>query len=118
MELRRLSDIFLRTVRQPNAYEILLSRPHFGAALRRERLRADRCLSSFSLLTVADGKRAATDETMPAIARVLEFRVRESDIAGWFSEGVIGIILPETAAAGAWKLAEDLQTAFELQQIS
>ena len=55
---------------------------------------------------------------MPAIARVLEMRVRESDIAGWFGESVIGIILPETAAAGAWKLAEDLQSAFDLQRIS
>ena len=54
---------------------------------------------------------------MAEILPLLELRVRESDIAGWFKTGVIGIILPDTAPAGAWRLAEDLHAAFAPRQI-
>ena len=43
--------------------------------------------------------------------------VGESDIAGWFAPGVIGIILPDTAPAGAWRLAEDLHRRFDERKV-
>jgi lipopolysaccharide/colanic/teichoic acid biosynthesis glycosyltransferase len=69
-------------------------------------------------LTLSAGQRRAKETAIAGIAQVLDGRVRESDIAGWFSGDVIGIILPDTDAAGAWKLAEDLHAAFAQRQIS
>ncbi len=118
MELRRLSGLLNRVVAQTGTHETLLSKLHFQAALRRERLRADRCLSTFSLLTIGLGEGSAHDKALAGVVEVLESRVRESDIAGWFADGVIGIILPETASAGAWQLADDLQASLERRQVS
>jgi lipopolysaccharide/colanic/teichoic acid biosynthesis glycosyltransferase len=117
MELRRLSGLLSRTGARPGAYETLLTQPQFQSAVRRERSRADRCASGFSLLTLSATQRGAS-EAAAGIAQVLDGRVRESDIAGWFAGDVIGVILPDTAAAGAWKLAEDLHSAFEQRQVT
>ena len=88
--------------------EFLLSRRHFRAAVRRERLRADRSLNRFSLLTLSFGQQVQSVREFAAISDVLEQRIRETDTAGWFGKRTIGIILPETPARGAWKLADDI----------
>jgi lipopolysaccharide/colanic/teichoic acid biosynthesis glycosyltransferase len=89
----------------------LLSAHHFGAALRRERLRSDRTLSQFAMLTLDFGKRGLSEQSQDAANEVLQGRVRESDIAGWLDQRKVGIILPDTSPAGAWKLADDLQSS-------
>ena len=61
MELRRFSGFFGRTTARTAAAELLLTSPQFQAALRRERSRADRSSSSFSLLTLAPAERANAD---------------------------------------------------------
>ena len=71
MKLRRFSRL-LNRVRQPGVTEALLPPQHFAAALRRERLRADRCLSSFSLLTVSVARPA--ESALAEIGQVLESR--------------------------------------------
>ncbi len=117
MELRRFSGLLARRMAPAGMAETMLSPPQFQAALRRERSRADRSSSSFSLLTLTPAGSAAAETTLAEILPLLERRVRESDIAGWFEAGVIGIILPDTAPAGAWRLAEDLHAAFAPRQI-
>jgi GGDEF domain-containing protein len=89
--------------------EYLLSRRQFQASMRRERLRADRNLTRFALLTLSFGRVVRTKE-LATIVKVLEARVRASDEPGWFAKRTIGVILPDTSAEGAWKLAEDLRT--------
>ena len=118
MEFRRLTGMLNRAGARTRDYETLLSQPQFQAAIRRERSRADRCSGEFSLLTLSAAGRGTSDTAMAAIALVLDSRVRESDIAGWFAGDMIGIILPDTDALGAWKLAEDLHLAFEQRQVS
>ena len=91
--------------------DFLLPAQHFDAALRRERLRSDRTLSQFAMLTLDFGKRRLSDQLANVVNAVLQHRVRESDTAGWLDERKAGVILPETSPAGAWKLAGDLDSA-------
>ncbi len=93
----------------PNNGDFLLATRHFQAALRRERLRSDRSLTGFSLLTIALSRRGATNDALRVASDVLEQRIRETDQAGWFKDRTIGVILPDTPANGAWKLAEDVR---------
>jgi lipopolysaccharide/colanic/teichoic acid biosynthesis glycosyltransferase len=65
-------------------------------------------MERFSLLTLALPAECLNSETTSKVSRVIERRIRETDTAGWYSKRTIGLILPETPAAGAWKLADDL----------
>ncbi len=96
----------------------LASTRHFRSALERERLRADRTLTGLSLLTLALARGAASNMAYAAVTRVLERRLRSTDTAGWLEHHKIGIILHDTPAAGAWKLADDLQRALAERNLS
>lgn len=95
-------------LRQVRAQLGIYSVEEFHALLERERARADRNSHEFSLL-VFDREQAAMDGvSMERLARAISRRVRSTDVVGWYKERDIGIFLPDTPAAGAWKLAEDL----------
>jgi lipopolysaccharide/colanic/teichoic acid biosynthesis glycosyltransferase len=79
--------------------------------VKRERLRADRGSASFSILTW-NLPRPYRQRHVIAVARVLQKRIRSTDEAGHLGPGRIAIVLPETPASGAWKLAEDLRQLF------
>jgi lipopolysaccharide/colanic/teichoic acid biosynthesis glycosyltransferase len=101
-----------------HADDFLLSRRHFDDAIRRERLRSDRSLTRFTLLTLHFSPRAGAEDTFRKISDILEGRIRETDQAGWFQDRTIGIILPETPPEGAWKLAADLHELLEELRIA
>jgi lipopolysaccharide/colanic/teichoic acid biosynthesis glycosyltransferase/GGDEF domain-containing protein len=90
----------------------LLPREAFQSQLERERMRADRSDSVFSLMiiSVRPGRR---DEAVERLAGILRGRIRKTDIAGWFDGRRIGVILPETGSAGAYKLASDLSAFYD-----
>jgi lipopolysaccharide/colanic/teichoic acid biosynthesis glycosyltransferase len=89
------------------ASDFLQSAERLQALLERERMRCDRGNASFSLLTLTFSARLS-DSNLTAIARTLRDRLRITDDAGIWSARAIGVILPETPVAGAWKLADDL----------
>jgi lipopolysaccharide/colanic/teichoic acid biosynthesis glycosyltransferase len=95
----------------------LLPQKHFENALRRERLRADRNSTRFSLLTLTFGRRDGAT-IFDAAAEVLESRIRATDLPGWHKDRTMGIVLPDTEAEGAWKLADDLRQLMEAKGIS
>jgi len=95
----------------------LLPQKHFESALQRERLRADRNSTQFSLLTLTFGRRDGAI-IFDAAAEVLESRIRATDLPGWHKERTMGIILPDTHAEGAWKLAEDLRYRMAASSVS
>jgi lipopolysaccharide/colanic/teichoic acid biosynthesis glycosyltransferase len=95
----------------------LLPQDYFEGALRRERLRADRMSSRFSLLTLTFGRRDGV-AIFDSAAEVLESRIRETDLPGWLKDRTMGIVLPDTLAEGAWKLAEDLRKLMAARGIS
>lgn len=90
----------------------LLGVEQFQRTLRRERARTDRSGDAFSLLTLTPRERRTLDQTLDFLADLLKDRLRLTDEAGWLSRRVVGVVLPNTPAGGAWKLADDLCLAF------
>lgn len=89
----------------------LYSIERMRSIVKRERLRADRGSACFSILTL-NLPRPYRQRDVIAIAKVLQKRIRSTDEAGHLAPGKIAIVLPETPAAGAWTLAEDLRRLF------
>lgn len=81
----------------------------FRDVIARERAIADRGSYDFSIVVFEPGDALAQDAYADGLSTGLATRVRSTDTIGWFSEGVIGVLLPHTSADGAWKLAEDVQ---------
>ncbi|MGD9245372.1 MAG: sugar transferase [Desulfobacterales bacterium] len=77
-----------------------------------ERARVDRTGSQFSLVLFDTGN---SDNGVPQrISQILEARLRITDEVGWFDKLQVGVIMPDTTAQGAWKLAEDVcQSVFD-----
>ncbi len=79
--------------------------------LERERMRSDRSNSQFALLSFVSPAALSRTQT-DLLARLLQIRIRATDDAGFLSNQSLGVLLPETSAQGAWKLAEDLVARF------
>jgi lipopolysaccharide/colanic/teichoic acid biosynthesis glycosyltransferase len=106
IRLQKLSAWRFRT-RRNNAIDFLHSVDRTQAILERERMRCDRGNSSFALLTLTFAARLGKSERVD-IARTLQDRLRITDDAGLLGPRRIGVVLPETPALGAWKVAEDV----------
>ncbi|HLJ96389.1 MAG TPA: sugar transferase, partial [Gemmataceae bacterium] len=77
--------------------------------LERERARADRTGDNLSLLTLVPPHAEEASATWTFLAKVLKARLRTTDEAGWLDSNCrIGVVLPNTAGPGAWKLADDV----------
>lgn len=107
MRSRKLLHGWLPQATRLPARESLHSVECMQAILNRERLRSDRGTSRFSLLTLTFSKRW-DKRHLRTLARVLGERIRATDDAGVLDARRIGVLLPETPAAGAWKLAQDI----------
>ncbi len=70
-------------------------------------MRSDRGDSIFSLLTFSRRSRLTAEE-LAQLGHAFSTRIRATDDAGIMGDNRVGIILPETAPAGAWTLANDL----------
>ena len=87
----------------PPSCDYLLSARHMAAMLERERLRADRHESVFSLVTFE-----VEQEILTPLVQTLQRRLRKTDVAGVIRDGVIGAFLPDTPVEGARKVAGDI----------
>ncbi|MGD0898903.1 MAG: sugar transferase [Thermoguttaceae bacterium] len=90
----------------------LPSRGQFLRMLQRERVRADRSGSSFSLLALGVDRSMRGRATLRHLVRLLKRRLRVTDDAGWLDSRHVGVILPDTPLWGAWTLVDDLCLAF------
>jgi len=80
----------------------------FRSTLRRERARADRGGSKFSVVIfdlTNEDKRAVSSIDLPAL---FAKRLRSTDVVGWFDKYCIGVYLFNTSTWGAWKFADDI----------
>ena len=109
--LRRLRRARLRT---KLADRFLLSPDQFDRAALCERMRVDRNHSTVSLLVIRLPRERSSARDVVFLARLLEGRLRLTDTAGWLRDGRIGVLLPDTPEAGAWKVASDLCEAYEV----
>ena len=108
-KLRKLHASVLKWRRLP-ASEFLLNDEEFRFAAECERMRVDRNGSVLSLLLVR--LHVQLPEDVQLFARVLEGRVRVTDTPGQLKDGRIGVLLPDTSAEGAWKVAADISEVY------
>jgi len=71
--------------------------------LHRARLRSDRSGAPFAVVTWK-----VTPQTADRGLAALRMRLRQTDVIGYAAANVIGAFLPDTPAAGAWKVADDI----------
>lgn len=86
--------------------------------LARERSRADRSGSSFSLLAIRLRQQDRHEKVYRVISRVLMERLRESDLTGFMNDGRIGVLLSDTPINGARELRDSLRCEFQKNDVS
>jgi hypothetical protein len=85
----------------------LLSPEQFLIALQRESNRVDRAGAgdlSMVLFRVTPSRRWRL--SVVRLVHTILSRIRATDDIGWFDRQHIGMLLPETSSAGAWKLSQ------------
>jgi lipopolysaccharide/colanic/teichoic acid biosynthesis glycosyltransferase len=80
--------------------------------LARERMRVDRNQSPLAVLTIELPASRATPADFDFLARVLIRRLRITDTIGFLAERQVGVLLPDTSEAGAWKVASDICSVY------
>jgi lipopolysaccharide/colanic/teichoic acid biosynthesis glycosyltransferase len=105
--LRRLIGL-----RKRDALTDLPNPADFRTLMDRERGRADRLGQKFSVVAFTPRAEADATADRETLVQILRRRVRLTDDVGWMDAGQLGVILPGTDAAGAWKLADDVCVAF------
>lgn len=103
----RIWKLFARGKTSGHLPNSLHSLERMRVVLERERQRADRGGTGFALLTLNLTSHCQPNE-LAVVAEVTCGRIRLTDDAGLLGRNQIGIALPETSAAGAWKLASDI----------
>ncbi len=87
----------------------LLSSEQFILALERESSRVDRSgAGDLSLVLFRVKKSRRWRLSTVRLARTILSRIRVTDDIGWFDREHLGMLLPETTSAGAWKLAQSI----------
>lgn len=91
---------------------------HFESMLDRERSRADRSGTSFSLITIRLSPRDRNEATYRVLSRILSERLRATDLTGFMSDGRIGVLLSDTQIVGAYELRDSLRLALEEKDVA
>ncbi len=107
IRIPKLFPEWLSSAGRSQAREQLHCLEKMQAILDRERMRSDRGGASFTLLTFTFSRHASKRD-LDALAVALHGRIRLTDDAGHLGPDRIGVILPETPAVGAWKLADSV----------
>lgn len=101
---------WLRLFARSRVERAILLDPHeFDAMLARERSRADRAGSRFSVLTLSMSAEQLQLADLNTIAEVFRKRRRATDLTGRTQDGRIGIVLPDTTREQAEILAASLR---------
>lgn len=80
----------------------------FHIILEREQDRVDRNGHQFSMIVFEVSEPEVDSAQVRHLADILTNRIRSTDEAGWFDAHRIAVVLPETSAVGAWRLADDV----------
>jgi lipopolysaccharide/colanic/teichoic acid biosynthesis glycosyltransferase len=75
-------------------------------------MRTDRNGSPLAILIIELPADRATPDDIEFLARVLSERLRITDTAGLIAERCVGVLLPDTSKAGAWKVASDVCSVY------
>ncbi len=96
--------------RRARAQADILGEGLFRDAVVRERKRADRYDTPFSVLLVDAGSASREADFWSPVLRAVVAVKRDVDAVGWFEQGeVLGLLLPDAAGKGALKVVRQLQ---------
>jgi lipopolysaccharide/colanic/teichoic acid biosynthesis glycosyltransferase len=87
---------------------LILDETCFRVELKRERMRTDRNQSPLAVLTIELPADRATRADFDFLAKALVRRLRSTDAVGFLANRQVGVLLPHTSEAGAWKVASDI----------
>ncbi|MBX3433377.1 MAG: sugar transferase [Pirellulales bacterium] len=107
---RRRASLMSR--RRQIRFDYFLSDADFRFAAQCERMRVDRNGSILSLLIIRLPRDRAAAPDIEFLGRVLEGRLRITDTPGMLRNGDVAVLLPDTNAEGAWKVAEDVSEVY------
>jgi lipopolysaccharide/colanic/teichoic acid biosynthesis glycosyltransferase len=91
---------------------LFLDEKRFRLELTRERTRVDRSRSPLTVLTIELPAKRTTRADFEHLGRVLVRRLRLTDTIGTFADRQVGVLLPDTSKAGAWKVATDICSVY------
>lgn len=89
--------------------DTIYSPQQFEALLQRERARADRSGTEFSLIIFSVNGLQDKDSRLRRFQRAMRSRIRAVDDLGWFQEHLLGLLLPFTDFKGASSFAGNLE---------
>jgi hypothetical protein len=103
------SDYLQPRVRVKRTVRSLLSPEQLNQAVGRESARIDRKSGgSLTLVLFRLPTKGRTKLSAVRLARTILKRIRVTDDVGWFDSEHLGLLLPDTTPAGAWKLASSI----------
>ena len=108
----RRSHARILTRRNAPQSDYLLNDRDFRFSAECERMRVDRNGSVLSMLLIRLAPPHDAPGDVAFLARVLEGRLRITDTPGRLDDGRIAVLLPDTDADGAWKVATDLSEVY------
>src|SRR5437667_71633 len=91
---------------------LFLDEKSFRLELARERMRVDRNRSPLAVLTIEPPADRATPADFDFLAQGLVRRLRNTDVVGFLAKRQVGVLLPDTSEAGAWKVASDICSVY------
>lgn len=91
---------------------LFLGEKCFRFELARERMRVDRNRSPLAILTIELPANREEPADFDFLGRVLVRRLRITDTIGFLAERQVGVLLPDTSEAGAWKVASDICSVY------
>ena len=97
-----------RPARAKRTVRTLLSPPQLNHAMMRESTRVDRKGGMLSLVLFRLSRGGKNSRSAVRLARTILQRIRITDDVGWFDKDHLGLLLPGTATAGAWRLAQQV----------
>jgi len=104
--LRALSARFRSNLSSSNG--LFLDENRLRFELARERMRVDRNGSPLAILTIDLPQERSAAADFESLGRLLLRRLRITDTVGYLDDGRVGVLLPDTSKAGAWKVASDI----------
>jgi lipopolysaccharide/colanic/teichoic acid biosynthesis glycosyltransferase len=97
-----------RTVKANRSLRTLYTQAQTDLSIHRERCRADRTKTEFSLVLFRVPRSIGPSRTALRLARSVLQRSRTTDEIGWFDEETVCAILPDTSADGAGRFADNV----------
>src|SRR4051812_35889333 len=91
---------------------LILDEKYFRFEMGRERMRVDRNGSLLAVLTIELPADRRTPADFDFLGRLLVRRLRITDTVGYLADQKVGVLLPDTSEAGAWKVASDICSVY------